>query len=80
MAKSIMKDGDKPGLQKQGNTILTPREVEILSMIATGLSNQQVADQLRVSHHTVKRHLHNIFKKINVPNRLQAALWSARNL
>ena len=80
MAKSIMKDSNKPRSQKQGHTILSPREVEILSMVAIGFSNQQVADQFRISHHTVKRHLYNIFKKINVPNRLQAALWSARNL
>jgi DNA-binding CsgD family transcriptional regulator len=80
MAKSIMKHSNKRGSKKQGHTILTPREVEILSMVAIGLSNQQVSDKFCISHHTVKRHLYNIFRKINVPNRLQAALWSARNL
>ncbi|MBK5102116.1 MAG: helix-turn-helix transcriptional regulator, partial [Desulfobacteraceae bacterium] len=59
MAKSIMKDSNKPRSQKQGHTVLTSREVEILSMVAIGFSNHQVADQFRISHHTVKRHLYN---------------------
>ena len=58
---------------------LTPREVEILAEVASGASNQAIADKLSVSPYTVKTHLHNIFKKINVPNRLQAALWAAEN-
>ena len=59
---------------------LTPREREILDLIASGFSNQQIADTLFISPHTVKTHLHNIFKKINVKRRLQAALWAAENL
>jgi len=59
---------------------LTRREREILDLIANGYSNQQIADELFISPHTVKTHLHNIFKKINVKRRLQAALWAARNL
>ncbi len=59
---------------------LTQREKEILDLIATGFSNQQIADELFISPHTVKTHLHNIFKKINVKRRLQAALWAAQNL
>lgn len=59
---------------------LTRREREILDLIASGFSNQQIADELFISPHTVKTHLHNIFKKINVKRRLQAALWAAENL
>lgn len=59
---------------------LTRREVEILDLIAAGYANQQIADELFISPHTVKTHLHNIFKKINVKRRLQAALWAAKNL
>jgi DNA-binding CsgD family transcriptional regulator len=62
------------------NTGLTRREREILDLIADGFSNQQIADELFISPHTVKTHLHNIFKKINVKRRLQAALWAAKNL
>jgi DNA-binding CsgD family transcriptional regulator len=59
---------------------LTPREKEILTLIAQGASNDMIADKLCISRHTVKTHLYNIFKKILVPNRLQAALWAVKNL
>jgi DNA-binding CsgD family transcriptional regulator len=49
-------------------------------MIAVGATNDEIADKLFISPHTVKTHLYRIFKKINVPNRVQAALWAAKNL
>jgi DNA-binding CsgD family transcriptional regulator len=66
--------------KENGSRLLTPREREILAMIAQGASNDMISDQLCISRHTVKTHLYNIFKKIHVPNRLQAALWAAKNL
>lgn len=66
--------------EKKDASGLTNREKEILDLIAAGLSNQQIADELFISPHTVKTHLHNIFKKINVKRRLQAALWAAKHL
>jgi DNA-binding NarL/FixJ family response regulator len=59
---------------------LTTREKEILLIIASGATNQQIADQLFISPHTVRTHIHNIFAKINVTSRLQAALWVTSNL
>jgi DNA-binding NarL/FixJ family response regulator len=60
--------------------LLTQREIEILSLIAVGTSNEDMAEKLFVSTNTVKTHIYNIFKKINVKSRLQAALWAAKNL
>ncbi|MCJ7600339.1 MAG: response regulator transcription factor [Desulfobulbaceae bacterium] len=60
--------------------ILTKREREILSFIATGASNCDIADQLCISPHTIKTHINNIYGKIKAPNRVQAVLWAAKNL
>jgi LuxR family transcriptional regulator of csgAB operon len=60
--------------------LLTQREAQILALVSTGASNEDIAEQLVLSPHTVKTHLYNIFKKVNVPNRFQAALWAAKNL
>ncbi len=59
---------------------LTPRECQILRMICHGSSNEMIAETLSVSRHTVKTHLYNIFRKISVDNRLQAAKWAERYL
>ncbi|QFT86783.1 CsgBAC operon transcriptional regulatory protein [Halomonas sp. THAF12] len=59
---------------------LTQRELEIIGLLGTGASNMEIADRLFVSEHTVKSHLYNIFKKIDVHNRLQAVNWARHNL
>ena len=59
---------------------LTEREKEILVNIASGRGNQEIADELCISTNTVKTHIYNIFKKIEVRDRLQAALWVTKNL
>lgn len=61
-------------------TALTSREIEILSLVSMGSTNEEIATKMFISTNTVKTHLYNIFKKINVENRLQAALWAAANL
>ncbi|MCQ2739147.1 MAG: response regulator transcription factor [bacterium] len=54
--------------------ILTPKEKEVLSYVAKGASNQEIADKLCVRDVTVKTHLNSIFKKLKVSNRTQAVL------
>lgn len=51
---------------------LSDREFEVLQLIAEGLSNQQIADQLFVSRNTIKTHISNIFAKLDVKRRTQA--------
>ncbi len=59
---------------------LSEREKEVLVEIGIGSTNDQIADHLCISQHTVKSHVYRIFRKINVPNRLQAALWASKYL
>jgi len=67
--------------QSTGNHhALTSREVEILLLVKRGETNDEIAGQICISTNTVKTHLYKIFKKINVENRIQAALWATSNL
>ena len=59
---------------------LTRRDTEILTMVASGARNAEIASKLFISHHTVRTHLFNVYKKIGVPNRFQAILWAAEHL
>ncbi|BDR15716.1 LuxR C-terminal-related transcriptional regulator [Vibrio sp. STUT-A11] len=74
-----LRQNSKP-VYKQAPSILTKRELQIITFLAMGASNQQIAKQLFVSENTVKTHLHNIFKKIEVKNRVQALIWAKENI
>jgi len=80
MIKCIIEGTDEDISSRRANEILTSRQIEILAQVAVGASNDEIAENLSVSSHTVKTHLYNIFKKIKVTNRLQAALWAAKHL
>jgi LuxR family transcriptional regulator of csgAB operon len=70
----------KPKRSDAGAALLTKREKQILRLTATGATNTQIADHLSVSMHTVKTHIYNLFKKINVTNRIQAINWAQEHL
>lgn len=58
---------------------LTPRESQVLSHIAYGLSNQEIAQSLDISIETVKEHVQKILRKLAVKDRTQAAVWAVRD-
>ncbi|MEJ2725339.1 MAG: response regulator transcription factor [Deltaproteobacteria bacterium] len=80
MSKFVLDKKEYQAGSQKNSTLLTRREIEILSLVAAGATNEDVAKTLFISPNTVRTHIYNIFKKINVPNRLQAALWAAKNL
>lgn len=61
------------------NSELSERELQILLLVAQGLSNRQIAGQLDISDNTVKVHVRNIFVKINVASRTEASLYAVRH-
>jgi predicted ATPase/DNA-binding CsgD family transcriptional regulator len=60
-------------------TVLTPRELDVLTLVAQGLSNADIARRLVLSEHTVHRHLANILRKLNLSSRAAAAAWAVRS-
>jgi DNA-binding NarL/FixJ family response regulator len=59
----------------QGKVLLTRREEQIASLVAEGLKNREVADQLKLSEHTVKSHLFNIFERLGISSRAELILY-----
>lgn len=66
-------------IDKEKIAALTKREMEILTQIAGGMFNKEIAMNLNISERTVKNHISNIFKKIDVSDRTQAAVFAIRN-
>jgi len=60
--------------EKEASAMLTPREIEIVRMVAQGLRNRVIAERLSISEGTVKVHLHNIYEKFGVDGRLELLL------
>ena len=73
-SRLINRDVDQDKLQT-----LTNRELEILTQVAGGMFNKEIAVNLNISERTVKNHISNIFRKIDVSDRTQAAVFAIRN-
>jgi DNA-binding NarL/FixJ family response regulator len=64
-----------PPIEKYG---LTERDIQVLECVARGKTNREIAETLCITENTVKIHLHNILEKLHVDNRVQAAMYAAR--
>jgi DNA-binding NarL/FixJ family response regulator len=67
------------GAGQRSPSPLTPREHEVVPLIAQGLSNKEIADELVISPATAARHVANIFTKLGFSSRAQVASWAARH-
>ena len=67
-----------PNTAQQQTLGITARELEILTLVARGLSNREIGRSLEISVETVKEHVQNILRKIAVSDRTQAAVWAVR--
>ena len=70
--------GTDAAISGEAVTVLTPRELDVLKLVAQGLGNRDIARRLFLSEHTVHRHLANILRKLNLSSRAAAAAWGAR--
>lgn len=66
-------------LDKEKIECLTKRELDVLRLISEGCSNKKISDELTISERTVKNHISHIFRKINVEDRTQAAVFAIQN-
>ncbi len=63
-------------VNSQGDTLLTAREEQVVALVAEGLSNRDIADELRLSEHTIKKYLFRIFDKLGTSSRVELVLYA----
>jgi NarL family two-component system response regulator LiaR len=78
IAHKVMAELIRPANETTSPDPLTPREIDVLKLIAQGLSNQEIASQLSLSEGTVGKHVNHILRKLHLANRTQAALYALR--
>jgi DNA-binding NarL/FixJ family response regulator len=79
-AARVLLDRGRTATGPSGGAQLSDREVEVLRLVASGLANKHIARKLGIAERTVKAHLTNIFQRIGVTDRTQAALWARDHL
>lgn len=78
VAKMMLEELGQPVKQPLTPEPLTEREVDVVRLVAQGLSNRQIADQLVIGEATVRTHVGNILNKLHLANRVQATLYALR--
>jgi DNA-binding NarL/FixJ family response regulator len=78
LLKRIRRDWVEPRESHELEQDLSPRELEVLQLVARGLDNAEIAAELSISPRTAKNHVSNILAKLDVPNRIQAATYAVR--
>jgi DNA-binding NarL/FixJ family response regulator len=67
---------DREGVARPGRMALSPREIEIVRLAATGHHNREIAETLHITEGTVKVHLHNIYEKLGIEGRVELTLYA----
>ena len=78
IARKLIREISQPQDLPPADQPLTAREVEVLRLLAKGLTNQEIAQHLVVSERTVRNHVSSILQKLHLANRTQAALYALR--
>ncbi len=78
IARRVLDELSHPAGREPDSEQLTEREVEVLQLVAQGISNQDIAERLVISEATVRTHIGNILGKLHLANRVQAALYALR--
>ena len=79
MLQRIRATSAQPDIAEQIRTELSDREIEVLKLIANGKDNAMIAAELHISPKTVKNHISNILMKLQIENRIQAAVYAVRS-
>lgn len=82
MTNELIKEYNRitmPENEKKEDNTLTTREIEVLELIAEGMINKEIAKKLYISEKTVKNHVSNIFRKLDVSDRTQAAIYAFKH-
>jgi DNA-binding NarL/FixJ family response regulator len=79
MLQRIRASSSQPEIERQIRSELSDREIEVLKLIANGKDNAMIAAELHISPKTVKNHISNILMKLQIDNRIQAAVYAVRS-
>ncbi len=78
IARKVIEEISRPPRPAQSIDLLTERELEVLRLVARGMSNQEIADSLVISEATVRTHVSSILAKLQLTSRTQAALYAVQ--